>query len=1040
MASGKDLSDRSALWYALRELTHQEGIQREDLLEVLAGEARELQRCWEVDLKSMENLGRAQALDLVRKRVSDRLTKHIERLEPPPDVERKKYINAVTVSFNLETDSTPTNHRRRNLEARRKWLADEARGDLQASSSRAQFYRNNAISQIEQQILASGYEPSPGPAVDGSPASSGAIAIPAVPVDQIPHGAVLVAKQPALVRQALAADQLAPSSLSALLPGYIRRAQHEERFVRHLEEGTKFFLLYGDAGTGKTTLARHFGTALTAATAKAARKPGDPVSAAPPTLAEISAQSPERLKRDVMLLLRRDGIDPKYPDWAIPTFKEHLASAQAPPVVVFDNMESWDELKDFIPPLADLRSVVILTARQRPMVLERVAVFLPIADMEPAEAAAMVRSQLPTVSEDDASGLAYDLGYRPLAISQACGFIVHEGTSVPVFRRVLGEKVTRVLDIVVLNGEPTLTAIYRLTIESLDADALKLLDLIVLSYDSLYTSKTYLQSAWSGVGLLAPFPSRTSVEDFEFWSALRDLESRCLIEAPEITRVQMHPLTARLFGELRATAIDARGRELLEALNAAPLLDNWQAGKIFSLWMADQAGAIAGLLRNLNYLAEDSRYFPALAKLAAFVIRGGTQDHSMESVLGSRLDIGLDFLQRHAAADHGDDLDFANLEIDHFLAEYANKVGVDAYGALGSPDVSPVPCLCTGAERHPLAEQVVWAPGSTTDQRSEHLFSIRKLAIEAHYNRWAYEAAQSQHALGQLYFDVGNYKLARDMLERAWFMWWDLSPVKHAGELCKTGALVADCHHRLGDYDEAETSRNIIIDWVKSVLERDHINFWTADAGANYSLYKMLCGYPLRFPELVDSRGEPVTPDAPYLRIFGKDGGLMHHLRDQRISKGSIYLPMQMHTSALRRAAWQPKKALGNLRYAEQVSAAHQQWPLSKLKYLLTSAKIHMYLDETTGTSYSTAETLEQILAAAETAEQLHMLYWKADALLTAYVLCVRFGCGTETDGYRLFPRLQVASSQAKQRHRLEVAETARDSEQPFTALWLLGE
>jgi hypothetical protein len=148
---------RSEIRIALQKLTNGAGVWREDLLGALkSSELGVLQRCWSV------NTG--NGIQAARDTVIANLQSHVDRLifspKSTPDFtleqQRARYKHSVLVSFNasrypflIDADIT----------TRRLWLEKRAPKDLRVSVSTSQRYVTNAISQIEQQILESAYQP-----------------------------------------------------------------------------------------------------------------------------------------------------------------------------------------------------------------------------------------------------------------------------------------------------------------------------------------------------------------------------------------------------------------------------------------------------------------------------------------------------------------------------------------------------------------------------------------------------------------------------------------------------------------------------------------------------------------------------------------------------------------------------------------------------------------------------------------------------------------------------------------------------------------
>lgn len=146
---------RSELREALQRLTYGLGVQRQDLLDALEGDLSPLKECWEVSLKG--------GIDVVRATITENLRRHVSNLDVPrstaenltAEQKAERFRNSVQVSFNATRKYWPN----LDLKGRHAWLEDEAPTNLKLSVSTSRRYLENALDQIEQQILASGYAP-----------------------------------------------------------------------------------------------------------------------------------------------------------------------------------------------------------------------------------------------------------------------------------------------------------------------------------------------------------------------------------------------------------------------------------------------------------------------------------------------------------------------------------------------------------------------------------------------------------------------------------------------------------------------------------------------------------------------------------------------------------------------------------------------------------------------------------------------------------------------------------------------------------------
>jgi hypothetical protein len=150
--------DHSELWVSLQRLTNGTGVQREDLLEALGGELGALQRCWGVNL----NNGVKVARDIIL----INLDAHLRRLKLPKsrralsiEQRQRQYFHGILVGFNAYNDEHHAALKAMNLGGRQKWLQDDAPDLLKIGARTSRRELADALGQIEEQILAAGYEP-----------------------------------------------------------------------------------------------------------------------------------------------------------------------------------------------------------------------------------------------------------------------------------------------------------------------------------------------------------------------------------------------------------------------------------------------------------------------------------------------------------------------------------------------------------------------------------------------------------------------------------------------------------------------------------------------------------------------------------------------------------------------------------------------------------------------------------------------------------------------------------------------------------------
>ena len=195
MVDDKGIVGDTRLRRALSELAQGKGVRREDLLEALDGELAELRRCWGLNLWRYAELNPERALRLAQSTILLNLEAHIKALASPRGVSQNLYRYVVSISFNMQNDKMHAALTNMTLTERREWLLGHPFEGTSVPERTSGRYLNSAITQIEKQILAAGYEPIrpvPRSQVDGgssnttdeSPALQ--IAVPAAAVSDTP--------------------------------------------------------------------------------------------------------------------------------------------------------------------------------------------------------------------------------------------------------------------------------------------------------------------------------------------------------------------------------------------------------------------------------------------------------------------------------------------------------------------------------------------------------------------------------------------------------------------------------------------------------------------------------------------------------------------------------------------------------------------------------------------------------------------------------------------------------------------------------------
>jgi len=517
VAEEQDPGGRSELWQALQALTNGLGVQRDDLSADLLTELQPLQRHWGIPLGSNTTIVR----DLIEDRLHNciKLVKAPKAIKPevPVAIRDKLYRQVATVAFNVQGDPAHVAVRSMILKQRRRWLANPARGSFKVEVRTGQRYLNDAITQIEQQILASSDEPAE--AEEPTALTSG-------------DSVVLTPYQ------------------SLKISEVIVRAPYLNKLYEAILSGGEGYLspicIWGEPGTGKTVLAHYF-----------MRRLFDDQPVMPP-VATLRAGDPAQLHDDMTSLLMLEGFEPS--NWSDSyckaVIRDRYSVTKAPPhvrAVIIDNVDNEGLIEQLVPdkPLVPF----LVTMRKRPQNPRIVAVLL--GNFFEEEALAFIKKTLPDADEVEARTLYRLFGGRPLALDHAVRF-VHESPDITLRDVVqsLSQDLGSTLGLLVSppEAERNLTNLYRIILEFLvkDAHVRSFLDrFLAITGTAGSTGREYcfsfLDSEHGG-----------SWNRVRFRSAVRFLELRGLIrevslegESPAHSSLAMHPFTFALFRELR---------------------------------------------------------------------------------------------------------------------------------------------------------------------------------------------------------------------------------------------------------------------------------------------------------------------------------------------------------------------------------------------------------------------------------------------------------------------------------------------------------
>jgi hypothetical protein len=381
---------------------------------------------------------------------------------------------------------------------------------------------------------------------------------------------------------------------------YVSRPEYEAEIRRVRESTTRLLWLHGDAGTGKTRLAR-------AANQDVFAEHLVPV---------LHAADRAQLEQELAKLISDSGMDAGNINatnvWAL--FNTLLIRNEAPPVIVFDDVAPETDIISLIGGTG--RSLLIFTSQYAPPTGARGESLVPplqVGEMETGELQTMLRSRLPQATDTERARLASAVGGRPLAIEHSCSFLRSTGMSVADYCAALSQRPAHLLELAGGRQGRTLTRLYELTLERLAAapEAIRALDYILFTAPGLLTddmlaflwmdsikvtSQEKLEAAllsmnshvlsvadafnWPGVTLRKPaqFVYVDPVAMAELRAALSTLADFGLVRS-DGGRVVMHQLTRAVMRELRSDQAPGVYQQVRDTVIELLEIDEWEPGE-----------------------------------------------------------------------------------------------------------------------------------------------------------------------------------------------------------------------------------------------------------------------------------------------------------------------------------------------------------------------------------------------------------------------------------------------------------------------------
>jgi hypothetical protein len=320
-----------------------------------------------------------------------------------------------------------------------------------------------------------------------------------------------------------------------MVPGYIRRPAHEERFKALCDAGAKVIVLHGLPGMGKTWLAQEMAMQLHKEHVEAPifRVSNGQIVAADPygafAAAGMALQEPVATSSNEYVAML-------------------VTSDHAPLFTIIDGLDSADELNTLLPRNLP-RHVVIATCRDRGKSALEHCHFLRVSEMEPDEAISMVRQRLPSSSDHEIEQLASALGSYPLVIRYACSFIANQPISAAQFCSDLQTELLRIAGNVPTDNSATLLLVLRWLVDEVrksDELAFELLMAMASPYVRpsihLFTLARYASTLNKGeaVSQTRFGEAMEVIRRFSFFDVIPHTDYDSL------TRIVMHALTRKL--------------------------------------------------------------------------------------------------------------------------------------------------------------------------------------------------------------------------------------------------------------------------------------------------------------------------------------------------------------------------------------------------------------------------------------------------------------------------------------------------------------
>ncbi|WP_262064039.1 ATP-binding protein [Streptomyces sp. STR69] len=409
--------------------------------------------------------------------------------------------------------------------------------------------------------------------------------------------------------------------------GYVNRPELEAQFNSLMLDSKRIILLHGDAGTGKSTLARHLVRNFLKVD----------VDHYIPT---VSGHSEDSLHESLATFLEARGKSTRGMDRfsLAREFKSLLKGSDGPTIVLLDNIEEQVVLDSLVP--TQPASRVIVTSRKLMLNASKVEGWIDVQNMNSAESRALVRLHTGNELNDrDVATLADALDRRPLAIEHGCALLRIGDETVQELCSTLQFDTAGLLDTAETSfAEAKLTTIYRNLLKKLSendssVDAVRLLD--VLAFADTFVGLDVVMPIWQAAIPVPVGRSRVSrqaanLAKRRLKAAMKELESLSLVrivegEPPNSDHLAIHGLTRAIIRGLRQDESMHVAERMLEEVLF--LLDkaHWKGGDSIGHMLAHWGPSVRESLLSLGAISVEGVERLQVLRIYAFLLRASRQ-------------------------------------------------------------------------------------------------------------------------------------------------------------------------------------------------------------------------------------------------------------------------------------------------------------------------------------------------------------------------------------------------------------------------------